>query len=36
MAGGHEIAHNFVNKNYDRVQELTFSFLQKVFNLNED
>ena len=34
--GGHEIAHNFVNKNYVRVQELTFSFLQKVFNLNEN
>ena len=35
-AGGHEIAHNLVNKNYVNVQESTLSFLQKVFNLNEN
>jgi len=35
-AGGHEIAHNIVNKNYVRVQKSTLIFLQKVFNLNED
>ena len=35
-AGGHEIAHNIVNKNYVKVQKSTLSFLQNVFNLNED
>ena len=35
-AGGHEIAHNLANKNYVNVQESTLSFLQKVFNLNEN
>ena len=35
-AGGHEIAHNLVNKNYVKVQESTLSFLQNIFNLNED
>ena len=35
-AGGHEIAHNLVNKNYVNVQESTLSFLQSVFNLNEN
>ena len=35
-AGGHEIAHNLVNKNYVNVQESTLSFLQNVFNLNEN
>ena len=34
--GGHEIAYEIVNKNYNRVQESTLSFLQNVFNLNED
>ena len=35
-AGGHEIAYNLVNKNYVKVQESTLSFLQNIFNLNED
>ena len=35
-AGGHEIAHNIVNKNYVRVQKSTLIFLRKVFNLDED
>ena len=35
-AGGHEIAYNIVNKNYVKVQESTLSFLQNIFNLNED
>ena len=35
-AGGHEIAHNLVNKNYVNVQESTLIFLQNVFNLNEN
>ena len=35
-AGGHEIAHSLVNKNYVNVQESTLSFLQNVFNLNEN
>jgi len=35
-AGGHEIAYNLVNKNYFKVQESTLSFLQNIFNLNED
>ncbi len=34
--GGHEIAYDIVNKNYIRVQESTLSFLQNVFNLNEN
>ena len=35
-AGGHEIAYNIVNKNYVKVQESTLSFLQNIFNLNEN